>query len=626
MFKVEKRYSYFFLGILVASLTWAVSIYLYWSLNKETHYSHTSNNSPVVSHFKRKHSPNDIILPYEDDDRKRQRAKSKYYDPKGVLKKSDIIRQKLNPIPFKPPNEATNEFSDIGMVKSMEDLKIRDEGYRLHGFNALMSKNLDYHREVPDTRHKLCKPLKYHDHLPSASIVICFYNEQFDTLARTIHSILDRTPPHLLHEIILVNDFSDISGLFETVKLYIHANLSKKVRLFSTPRREGLIRARIFGSDRATGDVLVFLDSHVEVNVQWLEPLLQRIDENRTVVVTPIIDIINADTFEYSASPLVRGGFNWGLHFKWENLRMGSLSSEEDFIKPIASPTMAGGLFAINREYFNSLGKYDNGMNIWGGENLEISFRIWMCGGSLEIIPCSRVGHVFRKRRPYGAPDGEDTMIRNSLRVAHVWMDEYKEYYFQQRPEALNIHYGDISSRLELRKSLNCKPFSWYLKNIYPELILPSDSKETLEKKSNLVVPDKLNRRQNYVGHYQLRLSGTSLCISSEKDVKTKGSLLVLRNCLRMKNQLWSSTDKGELRLAQYLCLDGENVQPRLSKCHDMGGTQKWKHKYSDKIPVYNVAAGMCLAAQKAAMNSYIIMDICSSNERTQWDFIPVVI
>lgn len=81
--------------------------------------------------------------------------------------------------------------------------------------------------------------------------------------------------------------------------------------------------------------MLVFLDSHVEVNQQWLEPLLWMIYTNKTNVVTPIIDIINADTFEYKPSPLVRGGFNWGLHFKWENLPIGSLVNEEDFVKPI---------------------------------------------------------------------------------------------------------------------------------------------------------------------------------------------------------------------------------------------------------------------------------------------------
>lgn len=54
------------------------------------------------------------------------------------------------------------------------------------------------------------------------------------------------------------------------------------------------------------------------------------------------------------------------------------------------------------------------------------SAQIWMCGGKLFIIPCSRVGHIFRKRRPYGSPEGQDTMTHNSLRLAHVWLDEYK--------------------------------------------------------------------------------------------------------------------------------------------------------------------------------------------------------
>ena len=37
---------------------------------------------------------------------------------------------------------------------------------------------------------------------------------------------------------------------------------------------------------------------------------------------------------------------------------------------------MAGGLFSIDRKYFEELGEYDAGMNIWGGENLGKAFHM----------------------------------------------------------------------------------------------------------------------------------------------------------------------------------------------------------------------------------------------------------
>lgn len=41
------------------------------------------------------------------------------------------------------------------------------------------------------------------------------------------------------------------------------------VKIVRTTERSGLIRARIAGAKAATGDVLIFLDSHCEVGPGW---------------------------------------------------------------------------------------------------------------------------------------------------------------------------------------------------------------------------------------------------------------------------------------------------------------------------------------------------------------------
>ena len=89
------------------------------------------------------------------------------------------------------------------------------------------------------------------------------------------------------------------------------------VKVVRTTRREGLIRARLLGARHATGEVLTFLDSHCEVNSGWLVPLLTRLKDKPTEAVVPVIDIINQKSLEYTWVGLNKGGFTWGLSFKW---------------------------------------------------------------------------------------------------------------------------------------------------------------------------------------------------------------------------------------------------------------------------------------------------------------------
>ncbi|XP_078320629.1 polypeptide N-acetylgalactosaminyltransferase 13-like isoform X2 [Crassostrea virginica] len=471
------------------------------------------------------------------------------------------------------------------------------EKFKINQFNLVASEMISLNRSLPDYRMDACKRKSYppNSELPDTSVVIVFHNEAWTTLLRTVHSIINRSPRELLNEILLVDDASEREELGRKLEEYI-ARLPVSTRVIRSEERTGLIRARLKGAKEARGKVITFLDAHCECTEGWLEPLLYEIHKDRTAVVCPIIDVIGDDTFEYiTGSDMTWGGFNWKLNFRWYPVPQRELDRRGgDRSNPTKTPTMAGGLFSIDRDYFYEVGSYDEGMDIWGGENLEMSFRVWMCGGKVYIVTCSRVGHVFRKTSPYSWPGGVARIINhNTQRIVEVWMDEYKDFFYKINPGVRSTSYGDVSERKALREKLHCKSFKWYLENVYPESQMPVE----------------------YHALGEIRNKATSQCIDSMG--RKSGEKVGLVQCHGMGgNQVFAYSGSKQLATDDNLCIDTSYNTPVFIRCDT--GKGQWDY-VKETLEIKHVNSKQCLGAAGPNNKDAPSIGPCDGSIRQKW-------
>lgn len=254
------------------------------------------------------------------------------------------------------------------------------------------------------------------------------------------------------------------------------------------------------------------------------------------------------------------------------------------------------------KAYFQYLGTYDTQMDIWGAENFEISFRTWMCGGSLEIIPCSRVGHVFRKRHPYTFPDGNSiTYARNTRRTAEVWMDSFKRYFYAARPDVKGRPYGNVENRRLLRRKLKCKNFKWYLDNIYPQLRVPESDD---------------------LAFGEIRRATSINCL--EARVESGHRIPVLSTCHSRKgDQEWIMKTSGLVKSLSGLCLSFSALDSlvTLDPCNITNPFQRWEATVGGRIK--HQKSGLCLTVSSApARPEEPKLTICKEHFRVQiWRF-----
>ncbi|XP_048852614.1 N-acetylgalactosaminyltransferase 7 isoform X1 [Brienomyrus brachyistius] len=482
------------------------------------------------------------------------------------------------------------------------------------GFNMVASDMISLDRTVSDLRHEECKYWHYDDNLLTSSIVIVFHNEGWSTLMRTVHSVIKRTPQRYLAEIVMIDDFSNKAHLMGHLDDYIK-QWNGLVKVFRNERREGLIQARSIGARKATlGQVLIYLDAHCEVGVNWYAPLVAPISKDRTVCTVPLIDSVHGQTFVLepqgggNEDGFARGAWDWSMLWKRVPLTSKEKQRRLTLTEPYRSPAMAGGLFAIERDFFFELGLYDPGLQIWGGENFEISYKIWQCGGQLLFVPCSRIGHIYRLHGWQGNPPpthvGSSPILKNYVRVVEVWWDEYKDYFYASRPETVTLAYGDISELKKFREEHNCKSFKWFMEEIAYD------------------IPKHYPLPPKNVAWGEIRGYETNYCIDSMGN--TNGGNVEIGPCHRMGgNQLFRINEASQLMQNDQCLTKGSDVMSITMNHCNLNENMEWKY-FKDLYRFTHVPTAKCL--DRSDILHTVFISECDRNKTTQkWEMNSIV-
>lgn len=221
------------------------------------------------------------------------------------------------------------------------------------------------------------------------SVVVTSINEGPD-LEMTLASLCERLLPS--DEIVVVDDGS-VEPLSRRVRAFESSD-GPDIVYVRHDERKGCAQARASGSRVASGELLIFVDSHMFFPANWREEMVKAHLLNPGAVLCPISADIDEDGD-------VKDGGHWGTNAdlymhpeKGLTAQWAPIPAQDDRLT-IPTPSMMGACYAASQRVLRALGGWAMGLRGWGFDEEFLSARAWMQGFEVRLVPSTFAAHRY---------------------------------------------------------------------------------------------------------------------------------------------------------------------------------------------------------------------------------------
>ena len=268
-----------------------------------------------------------------------------------------------------------------------------------------------------------------------------------------------------------------------------------EIQLIQLPKNFGFAEGYNRGIEYIDAKYTVILNSDVSVKTDWLDPILEAMDEDPQLVICQpkILSLEEKDSFEYAGAC---GGFLDSLGYPYcrgrifDNLEKDNGQYENEMPIDWAS----GAAMVVRTEVFKNLGGFDNDY-FAHMEEIDFCIRARKCGYKIKVIPQSIVYHLGGGTLDYSSPRKVNLNFRNSLYT--LFKNESSGSLFWKLPTRLILDGVAAAKFLAEGKVSHIKAIigaHWTFFGQIPKLIKKRKSLKKLVQKYKIGSPTKRSK------------------------------------------------------------------------------------------------------------------------------------